>query len=60
MGGWDTMITPSTKNVLVEAAWFDPATREIVGLLSVWGTDAKGAQGWILHETRMPAALSPP
>jgi phenylalanyl-tRNA synthetase beta chain len=24
MGGWDTMITPSTKNVLVEAAWFDP------------------------------------
>ncbi|HEY1768059.1 MAG TPA: phenylalanine--tRNA ligase subunit beta [Terracidiphilus sp.] len=25
MGGWDTMITPATKNVLVEAAWFDPA-----------------------------------
>src|ERR1700677_4115239 len=24
MGGWDTMITPQTKNVLVEAAWFDP------------------------------------
>src|ERR1022692_513276 len=24
MGGWDTMITPSTPNVLVEAAWFDP------------------------------------
>ncbi len=24
MGGWDTMITPATKNVLVEAAWFDP------------------------------------
>jgi phenylalanyl-tRNA synthetase beta chain len=24
MGGWDTMITPKTKNVLVEAAWFDP------------------------------------
>lgn len=24
MGGWDTMITPSTKNVLVEAAWFEP------------------------------------
>ncbi|MGA3011090.1 MAG: phenylalanine--tRNA ligase subunit beta [Terracidiphilus sp.] len=24
MGGWDTMITPVTKNVLVEAAWFDP------------------------------------
>jgi phenylalanyl-tRNA synthetase beta chain len=26
MGGWDTMITPETKNVLVEAAWFDPMT----------------------------------
>jgi phenylalanyl-tRNA synthetase beta chain len=24
MGGWDTMITPTTTNVLVEAAWFDP------------------------------------
>ena len=26
MGGWDTMITPETRNILVEAAWFDPAT----------------------------------
>jgi len=26
MGGWDTMITAETKNILVEAAWFDPAT----------------------------------
>jgi len=25
MGGWETMITPATKNVLIEAAWFDPA-----------------------------------
>jgi phenylalanyl-tRNA synthetase beta chain len=25
MGGFDTMITESTKNVLIEAAWFDPA-----------------------------------
>jgi phenylalanyl-tRNA synthetase beta chain len=24
MGGWDTMITSDTKNVLVEAAWFEP------------------------------------
>jgi phenylalanyl-tRNA synthetase beta chain len=24
MGGWETMITPATRNVLVEAAWFDP------------------------------------
>ena len=26
MGGWDSMITPETKNVLIEAAWFDPAS----------------------------------
>ncbi len=25
MGGFDTMITERTKNVLIEAAWFDPA-----------------------------------
>ena len=24
MGGWDSMITPATANVLVEAAWFEP------------------------------------
>jgi phenylalanyl-tRNA synthetase beta chain len=26
MGGWDSMITAGTKNVLVEAAWFDAAS----------------------------------
>jgi phenylalanyl-tRNA synthetase beta chain len=26
MGGWDSMITAQTKNILVEAAWFDPAS----------------------------------
>lgn len=26
MGGWDSMITPDTKNILVEAAWFDPVS----------------------------------
>ncbi len=25
MGGYDTMITAETRNILVEAAWFDPA-----------------------------------
>jgi phenylalanyl-tRNA synthetase beta chain len=24
MGGFDTMITPKTKNILIESAWFDP------------------------------------
>ena len=26
MGGWDTMITAETRNILVEAAWFEPTT----------------------------------
>ena len=26
MGGWESMITPATRNILVEAAWFDPAS----------------------------------
>lgn len=26
MGGYDSMITSETKNILVEAAWFDPAS----------------------------------
>lgn len=25
MGGWESMITAATRNILVEAAWFDPA-----------------------------------
>jgi phenylalanyl-tRNA synthetase beta chain len=26
MGGWDSMITAATKNILIEAAWFDPTS----------------------------------
>jgi len=26
MGGWETMITANTRNVLIESAWFDPAS----------------------------------
>ena len=26
MGGWDSRITPETKNALIEAAWFDPVS----------------------------------
>jgi len=26
MGGWETMITAKTHNVLIESAWFDPAS----------------------------------
>jgi phenylalanyl-tRNA synthetase beta chain len=40
MGGWDTMITAETKNVLVEAAWFDPATVRRSGKRHGLHTDA--------------------
>src|SRR5438270_1943477 len=26
MGGWDSMITAKTHNILIESAWFDPST----------------------------------
>src|SRR5467141_4754746 len=26
MGGFDTMITEKTRNILIESAWWDPAT----------------------------------
>ncbi len=26
MGGWDTMITEKTRNILIESAWWDPAS----------------------------------
>jgi phenylalanyl-tRNA synthetase beta chain len=40
MGGWDTMITTETKNILVEAAWFDPATVRRSGKRHGLHTDA--------------------
>ena len=43
MGGWDTMITAETKNVLVEAAWFDPmAVRRRRGAMGCIPTRATG------------------
>ena len=36
-------------------AYVDPASKEIVGLLSVWGVNAEGRPAWILHTSRMPA-----
>ena len=35
-------------------AYLDPAGKEIVGLLSVWGTNENGKPGWVLHVSRMP------
>jgi phenylalanyl-tRNA synthetase beta chain len=40
MGGWDTMIAAETKNILVEAAWFDPATVRRSGKRHGLHTDA--------------------
>ena len=36
-------------------AYVDPNGKDIVGLLSVWGTGPDGEKGWVLHESRMPA-----
>ena len=40
MGGWDTMITPDTKNILVEAAWFDPGVVRRMAAATALHTDA--------------------
>jgi phenylalanyl-tRNA synthetase beta chain len=40
MGGFDTMITERTKNVLIESAWFDPATVRSVAKRHGMHTDA--------------------
>ena len=40
MGGWESMITASTKSVLVEAAWFDPAAVRASSRRHVLHTDA--------------------
>ena len=40
MGGFDTMITERTKNVLIESAWFDPATTRSMAKRHGMHTDA--------------------
>ncbi len=40
MGGWDSMITAETRNVLVEAAWFEPATIRASSRRHLLHTDA--------------------
>jgi phenylalanyl-tRNA synthetase beta chain len=40
MGGFDTMITERTKNVLIESAWFDPATVRSMAKRHSMHTDA--------------------
>ena len=40
MGGFDSMITEKTKNVLIESAWFDPATVRSMAKRHLMHTDA--------------------
>ena len=40
MGGFDSMITEKTKNVLIESAWFDPATVRSMAKRQGMHTDA--------------------
>ena len=40
MGGFDSMITEKTKNVLIESAWFDPATARSMAKRHGMHTDA--------------------
>jgi phenylalanyl-tRNA synthetase beta chain len=40
MGGFETMITERTKNVLIESAWFDPASIRKTGRRHAMHTDA--------------------
>ncbi len=40
MGGWDSRVTEETKNILVEAAWFDPAPIRASSRRHVIHTDA--------------------
>jgi phenylalanyl-tRNA synthetase beta chain len=40
MGGFDTMITDKTKNILIESAWFDPATVRKMSRRHALHTDA--------------------
>ncbi len=40
MGGFDSMITERTKNILIESAWFDPATVRSMAKRHLMHTDA--------------------
>jgi len=40
MGGYDSMITAATKNILIEAAWFDPAAIRATSRRHLIHTDA--------------------
>ena len=59
MGGWDSMITPETKNILVEAAWFDPASVRRSSRRHMLHTDAshRFERGADLNACRLASAL---
>jgi phenylalanyl-tRNA synthetase beta chain len=53
MGGWDTMITAATTNVLVEAAWFEPMAVRRAGT----GCTPTRATALSAERTSMPGRL---
>jgi phenylalanyl-tRNA synthetase beta chain len=59
MGGWDSMITPETKNILVEAAWFDPASVRRSSRRHMLHTDAshRFERGADFNACRLASAL---
>jgi phenylalanyl-tRNA synthetase beta chain len=59
MGGWDTMITPQTTNVLVEAAWFEPMAVRRTARRHGLHTDAshRFERGADFHEGPVASAL---
>ncbi|MBS1800629.1 MAG: phenylalanine--tRNA ligase subunit beta [Acidobacteria bacterium] len=59
MGGWDSMITPETKNILVEAAWFDPASVRRSSRRHMLHTDAshRFERGADFNAPRLASAL---
>jgi phenylalanyl-tRNA synthetase beta chain len=58
MGGFDTMITERTRNVLIEAAWFDPATVRAMAKRHGMHTDAshRFERGAVVGATSLAAA----
>jgi phenylalanyl-tRNA synthetase beta chain len=59
MGGWDSMITPETKNILVEAAWFDPTSVRRSSRRHMLHTDAshRFERGADFNACRLASAL---
>lgn len=55
-----TRLTIGGHGIKCLRTYLDPNSKEIVGLLSVWGqATADTPAGWVLHANRMPLGLKP-